>query len=191
MTKLLIAIAALSACATAPSRPDAAAVPTAQALHEQGLAAQRTGDSVRAEQYLAAALDGGYPADKGLPALLDVCLAADRYETALYYARRQLGRDPKNWRLRYFVATLHLATGQHERAIEEAERVVDEQPKFPDAYVLLGLLARDELRDVAAARRMFRRYLALAPAGPRADDVRRYLHKLEQPRMTLTRGGRS
>lgn len=177
---LPITLLVLAACATAGGeRPPAAQEP--QVLFERGVAAHRSGDTTVAEQYLMAALERGHPPAEVIPILLATCIAGDRFDTALHYARGQLLKNPRNWRLRYLVATLHLATGQDERALDETQRMVEEEPDRPEPRYLLGVIGRDHLRDDALATRAFREYLALDPEGAHASEARRFLRKDARP----------
>ncbi|HEY0715335.1 MAG TPA: tetratricopeptide repeat protein [Polyangia bacterium] len=172
-----------SACATASSgagaRPQVLDDRTPEALFQRGVEAQRSGDGTRAEQYYAAALSRGYPAERAFAALLNVCLVSDRYDTALYYARARLREQPQNWSLRYLAATLALAAGQEERAVEELQRLIDERPKRPEPHYLMGVVARDHLRDKKLAVTSFNRYLAMSPTGPHAAEARLFLRRGE------------
>src|SRR5438046_1877782 len=85
----LVASCAPATVATRPTTPPPEPL-SAEALYQRGLEARAVGDNTRAEQYLAAALERGYPAKEGFPALLGLCLAADRFDTALHYARARL-----------------------------------------------------------------------------------------------------
>lgn len=174
----LVLAAGLAGCATgAPRAPDPALGETARDLFAEGLRAQRAGDGVRAEQYLAAAFEQGHPAHEVMPALLAVCIAADRYETALSYARARLLAAPEDWPLRYLVAALEVALGQAERARTELDELVAVDPTRAEPHFLLAVLARDHDRDAQAARRAFAAYLARAPAGRHAAEARRFLRR--------------
>lgn len=175
VTTMLVSALAC-ACATVPTAGQEQA-PTAESLFQQGLAAQQTGDSTRAEQYLAAALESGASEQKVLPVLLATCLSGDRYDTALHYARRHLLRHPDDWSLRYLVANLHFATGQEERARKETERLIEEQPKQPEPHYLLALVEAERPRGQASTVAALNRYLTLAPRGPHANDARRMLRR--------------
>lgn len=177
------ALALLAGCASAsgrhppasPSEPPAEL--SAERLYERGLEAGRTGDSTRAEQYLAAALERGYPAEQAFPELLGTCIAADRFDVALHYARARLLHRPQAWALRYLVASLHLATGQDAPALVEIERLIAERPERGEPHYLHGVVARDHLRDPRRAQRAFQRYLQLAPRGPHAAEARAFLRR--------------
>jgi len=171
----LVLLLSLGACATAASSSQA---PSASALFEQGVAAHQASDSTRAEQYLSAALEAGVPEERVLPPLLQTCLASDRYDTALHYARRRLLRHPEDWYLRYLVANLHLATGQPERARLETERLIEERPQAADPHYLMALVTSDLPRGRNQTVQSLHRYLAIAPHGPHAADAKRMLRRL-------------
>ena len=157
-------------------------VNSAQTLYETGQKAHRSGDTTRAEQYLLAALERGYPVEKVFPALLETCIVGDRYDTALHYARARLIRTPDDAGLRYLVASLHLAAGQPSRARQEVEQLIADHPSLPEPNFLLGVIGRDHTYDGPSALRSFRRYLALAPTGPHAAEARRYLRSTRNSR---------
>jgi predicted Zn-dependent protease len=141
----------------------------------------RAGDLVRAEQYLTASIERGYPEANVLPALIRVCLADSRMRSALSHAEPYLERHPTAWSLRYLVGSIYLGIGEIDRARAELERVIADAPDQPDAYYLLGVVLRDELGDRAGAARRFARYLELAPDGDRADEVQQSLAALREP----------
>ena len=149
-------------------------------LYEHGLALADRGDFVRAEQYLVASIERGYPEGRVMPALLRACLASSRMRAALSYAEPYLRRNPAAWSLRLLVATIYQGLGEVERARASLQKVIRDAPDQPDAYYLLGLLQRDELGDRPAAALSFARYLSLAPQGRHAEEVRDALRSLEQ-----------
>lgn len=158
------------------SSPEASA-PSAEHLFVQGLDAHRQGDSTRAEQYLAAAMERGYPEQEALPVLVAACLQGERYDTALYYARAHLKRHPADAQLRYLVASLHFAVGQDDKARLALEQLLVQAPGMARAHYLLGVLAFERLRDARLARRAFESYLALAPSGEHSAEVRALLRR--------------
>jgi len=174
----LVLVLSLAACgARQTPAPNPMNTTTAAELFERGLRARDTGDTARAEQYIVAALERGYPADPGAVTLLEVCIESDRYDTALHYGRTFLVDRPDDWRLRYLVATLHSALGEHRRALEQAEQVIELQPDFAPAHMLVARVADGGLERPRLARRSWRRYLRLDPTGPHAADARRYLRR--------------
>src|SRR5664279_1865398 len=59
-------------------------------LYRRGLEAARTGDSIRAEQYLSMAANAGYDQRRIMPLILTVCLQASRLRSALDHAEPYL-----------------------------------------------------------------------------------------------------
>jgi tetratricopeptide (TPR) repeat protein len=175
---ILALFCALTGCATAPPRASLSPADagrrseaTAQELFDRGLALARAGQLVRAEQYLSLAWARGFREEQALPVLLRVCLASSRLRTALGYAESRLARQPGDWPLRYLVASICLAIGDHIRAREELERVVAINPSFAPAHYLLGKVMRDAFADPRSASRSFAAYLKLAPLGEHADEA--------------------
>ena len=142
-----------------------------QELFKEGQALARAGDLVRAEQYLNAAAERGYPTSETVPLLIDVCIRGSRYDAALAHARPQLALEPGNWRLRFLVATLHLAVGHKHNAKSELTRVLLDAPDAENAHYEMGRLLWTE-SDKQTAIAHWGRYLELAPEGKHAADVR-------------------
>ncbi len=152
--------------------PDPLDTVSAEELYRRGVLLVQSGDSVRAEQYIAAAIDRGFSEETAMPALMHACVSSSRLSAALTYAEPYLLRHPSNWPLRLLVASLHMGLAQHERARSELERVLRDAPdEPPEAHYFLGVLLRDELDDLEGARGHFRRYLAIAPQGDHRDEA--------------------
>ncbi len=138
--------------------------------HAVGLA--QRGDHVRAEQYITASIERGYPIAEAMPMLLRVCIASARLASALHYAQPYLSDHPNDWALRYLVATIQIGLGNIPEAREELEKVIAAVPEMPVPYYTLGMLHRDTLQNVTASRPLLERYLELAPEGSHAEEVR-------------------
>ncbi len=174
MRAISIAVLLLAGCA-AHAPPPAAPQTSSAEFYERGITAAQRGDSVRGEQYLALALAGGYRPEHTFQQLIILCLDAERYEAALLHARARLLDAPDDWRLRYLIATLHLALEQYRRAEEQLSILIQERPSVAAPYYLLALAARDGEGDAKRTKRYFRAYLRREPEGERAKEARRYL----------------
>ena len=130
------------------------------------------GDFIRAEQYLTAARDHGYPEEQIIRPLIAACVRSSRMSAALSYAEPFLEHHPDDWRLRQLVATIQMGLSLNEAARLSLEHVVREVPDEPVPHYMLAVLARDALRDDAIMRAQFAHYLALAPDGSHADEAR-------------------
>jgi Flp pilus assembly protein TadD len=141
-----------------------------QELFARAMSLAQGGDLVRAEQYIVASIQQGYPEDRALPALLRVCVAASRMRVALGYAQPYLQRHPDDWRLRYLVATIHHGLGNLEQAQEELLRVIEAAPNQPMPRYLLAtiLVAQGE---VSAGQEQAGHYLRIAPSGEHAREL--------------------
>jgi len=181
--RFILALAlSLSACGGAQTGGDDAAEEgevddpllsiEAQELYRRGRLLYSAGDFIRAEQYLAAAIDRGFPEEQAMPALLQACVDASRLVAALQYAEPFLAQHPENWSLRLLVASIHMGLEHHQRARDELQRVLRDAPdEPPQAHYFLGVLYRDRLDDEDAAAEHFRRYLALAPDGDHREEA--------------------
>jgi tetratricopeptide (TPR) repeat protein len=178
---LLMVGFALLGCAGAPTPPpkgakdasDAGLTPTQ--LLEVGANFAQTGDLVRAEQYLVAALEAGAPTRQALPILLRICVESRRYRVALEHAEGALGSDPGNSRLRFLTGSLYAATGDVPRAREHLTRAARELPRDPKVQFSLGVFSRDVEQSPAEADAYFRAYLRLEPEGAHAAEAKNAL----------------
>ena len=153
----------------------------ARELYRRGALLGGAGDYIRAEQYIAAAIERGFPEDEAMPMLMQVCVEASRLVAALEYAEPYLLRHPDQWSLRMLVASIHLGLGHDERARDELIRVLEDADDEPaQAHYLLGTLFRDELEDQQSSLLHFRRYLELEPDGPHRDEARAALPGAER-----------
>jgi tetratricopeptide (TPR) repeat protein len=141
-------------------------------IYDQGVVLANNGDLVRAEQYLAAAMQRGGPPERILPRLMRVCISSQRYRAAIEYARPFLERHPDIWPLQYLLATIHLGLGEPQSARTRLELVLHYNPRHGESEFALGKIFRDDLSDPAAADEHFRRYLELEPQGVHADEAR-------------------
>ena len=179
----LALLSAVPACAATPGeklRADVTAFRkegTPDKLFERGRAFASVGDMTRAEEYLAAAMEGGYDERKVVPILLRVCIQDHRYRVAIQYADRYLAKHPQDAGTRYILGTLYAAVGEPTAARVELQRVLKAQPAQADVHYTLGVLLRDQQEDLAEADGHFREYLRLAPAGPHAEEARASLLK--------------
>ncbi|MBI2394347.1 MAG: tetratricopeptide repeat protein [Deltaproteobacteria bacterium] len=179
-----MALSIVAACAPKPKESrlakDAKIVHAENApekLFERGKAFHAVGDLTRAEQYYAAAMQGGYPEKKVLPLLLRVCVESNRYQVAIDYAEPILRKNPGDHKLRLVIASLYSAVGQQSKARAQYERVVAEHPDDATAHFALAVLLRDEFGDAAGADKHFREYLRVAPDGPHAEEAKGSLLK--------------
>jgi tetratricopeptide (TPR) repeat protein len=155
-----------------PSQQDTAA---ARALFERGIALTREGDSVRAEQYLAASLREGYDWEVALPLLMRVCLTGSRLRAALNYASPYLKKYPDAVWLRYLVATVYLGLGQPLHAREHLLAIQGLPPYEARTQYLLGQTEWEGFGDAQAAARHYREYLRVEPNGPYAREISEWL----------------
>lgn len=71
------------------------------------------------------------------------------------------------------------ADGNFLRAITLYESALDDSPRAADVHYRLALLYDDKMHDPLHALHHFKRYLTLAPSGPRANDVKNFMKKDE------------
>jgi predicted Zn-dependent protease len=135
-----------------------------------GEQSEATGDLLRAEQYYLRAEALGQPEEEMLPRLLRVLVKSHRYDEALARCKQRLAVKPEDRATRYVEAALFVALEQTKEAERQLDSLVRTKPDDADAYLALGRLYKD-LGD-ARARGMFEKYLALAPDGEAAAQLR-------------------
>jgi len=176
----LVVTLGLSGCTkTAPRAATSLQEVPAEQLFQKAQQLKAQGDFVGAEQYLQAAVASGYDEGKSVQELVRVCLASDRFASALSYAEPYLLRHPENWGLRHVVATVYHATGDAGHALRELSQVVMDAPEFAPAHFLKGVILRDAFYDETGAESAFRTYLSLSPSGDYAAEVKAYLRGRE------------
>lgn len=137
-------------------------------LLARGREAARRGDAVRAEQYLALAIEQGADRQRVMPMLLRACLSSSHLRAALNYAEPYLLEHPEDDRLRYLVANVHLGLGKVVEAKRELGLLLQRDPRNPDAHYLLGVV--DTVADPSHARAHFLQALEQSKdAGQRTE----------------------
>lgn len=152
----------------------------AQQLFQEGVLHARLGDSLRAEQYLTAAKARGYDEAEVVAWLVRICVAANRYHSALRHAEPYLRRHPEDWPLRFVIANIYDALGDAERAGVALEAVAEAAPNEPLAHYRLGLYHSEHSLEAEEARKAFENYLSLDPSGRYAAEARVRLQQSEQ-----------
>src|SRR5207237_1794695 len=66
-----------------------------------------------------------------------------------------------------------------ERAINLYEAALDDSPRCAEVHYRLALLYDDKMDDPLNALHHFKRYLVLAPNGPHASDVSKFMKRDE------------
>jgi len=141
-------------------------------LVDQGKRFASIGDTVRAEQYLAAAMRAGADETVVMPVFLRVCVAAKHYRLAVEYADAALARHPADARLRFLTGALHVSVGEPARARDYLEEAARQLRDDADVQFSVAVFFRDDLSDKVAADPYFREYLRLSPKGAHAEEAR-------------------
>jgi Tfp pilus assembly protein PilF len=136
---------------------------------------EQSGDTVRAEQYLHAALKQGADEAVLVPHLLRLYASDGQYRLAIEYGEHYLRRHPKHRAVRLFLAALYTAVGADTLAAQAYERVLIEEPNNAEAHFALASLLYESGRQRANADTHFRAYLALDPQGDYAEEARSLL----------------
>jgi tetratricopeptide (TPR) repeat protein len=187
MRPLVLMLLVAAGCAAAPKRdaevrPIKDASPLERRLAadpndvrvnlELGDQASGGGDWLRAEQYYARAEALGAAPAQVIPRILKALVAGRRYDEALERCAKRLAHAPDDRATRLVKAALLTALDRPREAEHELETLMRTRPEDPNPYLALARLYRDEYHDVARARPLFEKYLALAPKGAEAEAVR-------------------
>jgi LysM repeat protein len=85
-------------------------------------------------------------------------------------------------------ADAKVSAGNFSQAVALYESALDGTAKSADIHYRLGVLYDDKLNDPLHALHHFKRYLALAPTGPRAADVKNFIKRDELALVTSLSG---
>jgi len=80
------------------------------------------------------------------------------------------------------------AQGDFARAIDLYEAALDDSPRCAEVHYKLALLYDDKLNDPVSALHHFKRYLALTPNGPHANEVKNSMKHDEIAALTALSG---
>src|SRR5438067_5179164 len=80
------------------------------------------------------------------------------------------------------------AQGDFERAINLYEAALDDSPRCAEIHYKLALLYDDKLNDPVSALHHFKRYIALSPNGPHANEVTKSIKHDEIAALTALSG---
>jgi tetratricopeptide (TPR) repeat protein len=158
-----------------------------------GLCWARSGDGLRAQQYLERAFALGADPRRVLPPLVRVSLALASWEGALRWAgalaealRPACQREPSGAACDQLVQVLvtmsglQEALGQPIHARDLLEAAARARPAFADVYLDLARVLIEELHDPAAARAALRRGIARVIDAPSAAVLRQALAALDE-----------
>lgn len=161
--------------ALAPEPGAPAARPTAAQLLQIAQVMEASGDTLRAQQYVLAALASGADQPSTVRWLIRLYVADSQYRLAIDRAEDQLRRRPNDLGLRMLLASLYDATELDLAAAEQYERVLAIAPNQAQAHFALGSLLHGLGQDAGRADEHFRAYLALEPHGRDAQEARALL----------------
>jgi tetratricopeptide (TPR) repeat protein len=156
---------------------------TAEDLFLLGVSHARSGDLLRAEQYLTAARQRGHDEASAIYWLVRVCVAASRYQSALGHAAQYLRDHPTHWPLRLVVASIYEAIGDLGRAESELEHIVRAAPDRALPHYRLAMLYRTRQDDRGRSKAHLEEYLKLTPRGPHAAEAQSVLNEVSETKM--------
>ena len=132
----------------------------------------RSGDRVRAGQYLSLAEKQGASSSQVLPRMLTLYAEDGQFRLAIEHAENYLRLHPDDPRVRLCLASFYQAVGESGEAVHELDRVVAREPRNADAHFALATLLQESSGERARSDRHYRAYLALEPEGAHASEAR-------------------
>lgn len=102
------------------------------------------------------------------------------YDKAITELQEAVRANPRFGRAYNQLGVLYGKAALYEKAAEQFRKAVEANPDFPTAHYNLGILYQSHLNRPADAVAAYRRYLALAPEGPKAEAVRGVIEGLLQ-----------
>jgi hypothetical protein len=172
-----IPVAPAVAVAAAPPAPPAAAVKPAPApaIPAPPAPAASPTPSPAAKPAIALALfdeppipAAGFGSDE-----LSLCrgeIAAGRIQGALDACRHAVDAQPRSSEALTLLAEAEYSRGRGREAMRLASEAVAADPHFVEAYAVIGAVHQDQ-GHMGEAHAAYRRYLAIAPRGPRAAEL--------------------
>ena len=148
-------------------------------LMEMAAALAARGESNRAEQYYVAALQAGADPKEVYPPLVETCIQAGRFGSALQHAERHLRDAPEDLRLLRLAASLSEALGHQRAANEYALQIAQLPNRGAEDELFLGAYF-DRQRMSEKATEHLERYLARTSAENQEPWVRPTLKRLAQ-----------
>lgn len=76
------------------------------------------------------------------------------------------------------LGTMYYRTGQPERAVRAYEQAIAANPNHRNAWMNLGIVKREALKDIPGAIEAWQQCLKLSPTGPDADRIRAWLSQV-------------
>ncbi|MDD5555819.1 MAG: tetratricopeptide repeat protein [bacterium] len=146
----------------------AAALALARAHEERG-------DAAAAAAVYGVMAEAGAVGPDIFNALAVALQRSGRLDAAAAAGERGVSLFPEDAALRNNLGTIYALRAEYERAVEEYRRAVEIRPDFAEAYLDMGIVYGDYLKDRPKAVEAFERYVALRPEGRSLPEVSRLL----------------
>jgi tetratricopeptide (TPR) repeat protein len=174
MNRSILVLVFLSSvgCAHVAGKPTSAQDLGVNQLLQVAELAERSGDSLRAQQYLRVALQSGGDERKIVPRLLGLFIADGQYRAAIDQGEHHLRRHPDDRPTRLLLSTLYTAIGEDDHAVAQFEQVLHGEPNDAYAHFALASLLYERGGSALRADEHFRAYLLLEPHGEHAAEAR-------------------
>ena len=99
--------------------------------------------------------------------------------------REALALDAARWRLRMELASVYERMGRYDAALGELEKVARQGKPGAGAYREMARIYETYKADSSRANRLYRKYLAAAPAAPDSAEIRKKLKAAEREKKKI------
>lgn len=101
-------------------------------------------------------------------------------QAAVEYYQKALELNPKMSDVRTDMATMYRKLGQFDNAIAELRRVNESDFNHYIAHLNLGIILRDDKKDLPGAKAAWGNFLKVMPGGPQAEQVKQMIAELDK-----------
>jgi len=136
-------------------------------------------DAQKQIDFLRSVLKGDPKNLKALIQLGDLYFDTDQFTPAIETYSQALEIDPKNADVRTDMGIMYRKKGDYDRAIAEFKKAAEIDPKHVNSRYNLGIVLLHDKGDIEGAIKAWEDYLRVEPTGPRAENIRKQMGKME------------
>jgi len=146
---------------------------------KQSTPAAPPADAQKQIDFLRSVLKGDPKNLKALIQLGDLYFDTDQFTPAIETYWQALEIDPKNADVRTDMGIMYRKKGDYDRAIAEFKKAAEIDPKHVNSRYNLGIVLLHDKGDIEGAIKAWEDYLRVEPTGPRAENIRKQMGKME------------
>jgi protein O-GlcNAc transferase len=132
---------------------------------------RKKGEQEKAKEVYRSMLRAGCHDPAVFNALVTINQTAGDTDAALEFAEAGVGMFPGSAAMHNNLATLIAIKGDYVRAVAEYRKALEIDPGLAEAYLDIGIIFKDYLKDNGKAAEAFKRYVELKPEGKDLPEV--------------------